>query len=527
MESPTLVGQISSETEFSKLGISPTILAVLKKLNLDTPTPIQRRAIPIALQGQDLIGIAQTGTGKTLAFGIPILQRLALDKGQGLVVVPTRELALQVTESLKKLGMSLGLRTATLIGGEALDRQLFALRKKPHIIVATPGRLIDHLKRKTLKLDQVKILVLDEADMMLDLGFAPQVEEILKQTPSDRQTMLFSATMPVAIAKLASNHLRLPISIEVAPQGTTAEKVEQEVFVVKPSERFSFLEKIIKEHEGSILVFVRTKHSVKDLTQKLISLGHRATEIHSNLSLNRRRAALDAFKSQKARILVATDVAARGLDVNGIELVINYNLPDASSDYVHRIGRTGRAGKVGKAISLATPDQLNDVRAIERLIKKNIPLREFAKFSNTQNFDNTELRRPVGRFQAAGNRRQTGERSISGRQHSSGERSTAGRQRPAREPQAIGFQRSAGRQRPAANPQAPSSFRSAGHYQPGARHNKSADDSRDTERPYPKKHSRPSEQGRFGADNRTAGQAARSRRFVKRQPNRKFSTRVY
>lgn len=297
---------------FSELGIAPSILAVLQKLNLEIPTPIQQQAIPAALRGTDLIGIAQTGTGKTFAFGIPMLQKLALEKGQGLVIVPTRELALQVTESLKKLGNSFGLRTATLIGGEALDRQLFMLRKKPQIMIATPGRLIDHLKRHTVKLDLVKILVLDEADMMLDLGFAPQIKEILNQAPKERQTMLFSATMPAEIAKLAAAHLKLPVSIEVAPQGTTAEKVEQEVFIVKPSDRFSYLLKIISEHTGSILVFVRTKHSVKELTQKLVSLGHKATEIHSNLSLSRRRAALDSFKSQKVRILVATDVAARG-----------------------------------------------------------------------------------------------------------------------------------------------------------------------------------------------------------------------
>jgi len=365
--------------KFSELGISGSILNVLQNLKLETPTPIQHQAIPVALTGQDLIGIAQTGTGKTLAFGIPILQRLALEKGQGLVVVPTRELAIQVTESLKKLGQTFGLRLATLIGGEAIDRQLFLLRKKPHIIVATPGRLIDHLKRKTVKLDQVKILVLDEADMMLDLGFAPQIEEILKQLPKERQTMLFSATMPASIAKLAAKYLKLPISIEVSPQGTTVEKVEQEIFIVSSSERFTYLEKIIKDHTGSILVFVRTKHSVKELTKKLISLGHLATEIHSNLSLSRRRTALDSFKSGKARILVATDVAARGLDVNGIELVVNYNLPDASADYVHRIGRTGRAGKIGKAISLATPDQLRDIKDIERLINKTLLKREYAK----------------------------------------------------------------------------------------------------------------------------------------------------
>ncbi|MFA5184741.1 MAG: DEAD/DEAH box helicase [Patescibacteria group bacterium] len=372
-------------TAFSELGISASILDVLKKLNLDAPTPIQHQAIPIALKGQDLIGIAQTGTGKTFAFGIPILQRLAAAKGQGLVIVPTRELALQVTESLKKLGQAFGLRLATLIGGESLDRQLFALRRKPHIIVATPGRLIDHLNRKTLKLDPVKILVLDEADMMLDMGFAPQVEEILKQVPQDRQTMLFSATMPASIAKLAARHLKLPISIEVTPQGTTVDKVEQEVFIVSPSERFSYLEKIVREHQGSILVFVRTKHGVKEINKKLVALGQRATEIHSNLSLNRRRAALDSFKSGKSRILVATDVAARGLDVSGIELVVNYNLPDASADYVHRIGRTGRAGQIGKAISLATPDQLRDIREIERLINKSLAIREYSKLERDLN----------------------------------------------------------------------------------------------------------------------------------------------
>lgn len=369
---------IKPKNQFAALGISPSILAVLKSLNLETPTPIQLQAIPPAIKGQDLVGIAQTGTGKTIAFGVPMLERLGITKGQGLVVVPTRELAIQVAESLKRIGQSLGLRTATLIGGEALDRQLFSLRKKPQIIIATPGRLLDHLKRRTLKLDQIKILVLDEADMMLDLGFAPQVEDILKQTPVDKQTLLFSATMPAAIAQLAARHLKLPIQIEIAPQGTTAEKVEQEMFIVRPSERFSHLEKIIRNQEGSILVFVRTKHGVKEITQKLVSLKHLATEIHSNLSLSRRRAALEAFKSQRARILVATDVAARGLDIKGIELVINYNLPDVSSDYVHRIGRTGRAGRAGKAISFATPDQLKDIRDIERLINKKLIIREYA-----------------------------------------------------------------------------------------------------------------------------------------------------
>jgi ATP-dependent RNA helicase RhlE len=369
------------ELEFSDLGISPSILEILKKLNLAIPTPIQRKTIPIAILGQDLIGVAQTGTGKTFAFGIPMLQRLGLTKGQGLVITPTRELALQVEESLKKLGHSMGLRTALLIGGEALDRQLFQLRKKPHIVVATPGRLIDHLKRHTFKLDQINVLVLDEADMMLDMGFAPQIQEILKQTPVNRQTMLFSATMPAAIVKIAANYMKLPVSIEVAPPGTTAAQVDQEIFIIKGEERFDHLQKILVRYTGSVLVFVRTKHGVKALNMKLQSLGHRSVEIHSNLSLSRRRAALNDFKSKKERILVATDVAARGLDISGIELVVNYNLPDNSDDYVHRIGRTGRAGHVGKAITFATPDEQKEIRDIEKLINKSIKRTEFVRFN--------------------------------------------------------------------------------------------------------------------------------------------------
>lgn len=368
--------------KFSDLGISASILEVLKRLKLDTPTPIQQKTIPIAITGQDLIGIAQTGTGKTFAFGIPMLQRIGRTKGQGLVIAPTRELAAQVEESLKKLGQSLGLRTALLIGGESLDRQLFSLRKKPHIIVATPGRLIDHLKRRTLKLESVDTLVIDEADMMLDMGFAPQIQEILKQAPQERQTMLFSATMPAAIVKIAASYMKLPVSIEVAPPGTTAAQVDQEIFIINSEERFEHLQRILEHYTGSVLIFVRTKHGVKTLTLKLQSVGQRATEIHSNLSLGRRRTALNDFKSRKARILVATDVAARGLDINNIELVVNYNLPDNCEDYVHRIGRTARAGLSGKAITFATPHEQREIYAIERLINKSIKRTEFAKMSS-------------------------------------------------------------------------------------------------------------------------------------------------
>lgn len=367
------------DSGFDELGIKDTILASIKKLGFVTPTPIQEKTIPIGLDGQDLIGIAQTGTGKTFAFGIPMLQRIGALGGRGLILEPTRELALQVEDSLKKLGTSLGLKTATFIGGEAQERQLYALRKNPHIIIATPGRLIDFLKRRILTLDDVKVLVLDEADMMFDLGFAPQVEEILSKMPSERQTMLFSATMPLSIVKLTANHMKMPVSIEAAPSGTTAEKVDQEMYIMHKDDRIKHLEKILNEYQGSVLIFVRTKYSVSALTEQIRKFGHTAEEIHSNLSLRSRRRALDDFKSGKARVLVATDIAARGLDVNGIELVINYNLPDKLTDYVHRIGRTGRAGKSGKAISFATPDQAKDIRDIERIINQSIPLTKFAE----------------------------------------------------------------------------------------------------------------------------------------------------
>ena len=367
------------ESNFSDIGVSPNILKILDKLSLTSPTPIQKQAIPVALKGTDIVGIAQTGTGKTFAFGIPIIQKLLSSSGQALVLVPTRELALQVNESIRKLADKLNISTIVLIGGENISRQFFELKRRPRLIIATPGRLIDHLKRKSIKLDQIKTLVLDEADMMLDMGFLPQIEEILRSVPKERQTMLFSATMPVLIANLATKYLKLPIRIEVAPQGTIVKNVTQEMIVLEAKDKMKYLEKIIKENEGSILIFVRTRYGVKNIARKLISNGHKATEIHSDLSQGQRKKALDSFKSGRSRIMVATDVAARGLDVKGIELVINYDLPDSSSDYVHRIGRTARAGKKGKAISLATPGQLKNIKAIEALIKMRFNIVEQAK----------------------------------------------------------------------------------------------------------------------------------------------------
>lgn len=380
-------------TKFEDLGISALILDVLKELKLEIPTPIQKKSIPVAIAGQDLIGVAQTGTGKTFAFGIPMIQRLAQIKGKALILLPTRELALQVEENIRKLGGGLGLKTAALIGGEAIGKQIFALRRNPHVYVATPGRLTDCMRRKLVKLENVKILILDEADLMFDMGFAPQIEEIIKYIPKERQTMLFSATMPPAILKLVAAHMNLPVSIEVAPSGTTVEKVDQEVFVMHKEDKPIHLEKVLNKHTGSVLVFMRTKYGARQLSKEAKLAGHKAAEIHSNLSLRQRREALDGFKSKKYRILFATDIAARGLDVNGIELVINYDLPDNCEDYVHRIGRTGRAGNKGKAITFATPRQWRDIQKIEKLINKSLALTKYAEPVQFQP-NNQRSRRP-------------------------------------------------------------------------------------------------------------------------------------
>lgn len=360
---------------FNGLGIAPEFLKILEKNNFTVPTPIQHQAIKPAMEGLDIVGIAQTGTGKTLAFGLPLLQQLRGSKGIGLIVLPTRELAIQVDEMLQQLAGSLGLVTAVLIGGEATYRQSTALRRRPNIIIATPGRLLDHVERGNLRLDSVRVIVLDEADRMLDIGFAPAIRKIFSLIPKERQTMLFSATMPPEIVSLASTYMKSPVRVEVAPAGTPAELVEQEIFLVRKEDRFTLLEDILKEYKGTILVFARTRHGAHKICAGIRSLGHKVAEIHSDRSLGQRKEAMAGFRSGAFRILVATDIAARGIDISGIELVINYDLPDNTQDYVHRIGRTARAGEAGKAISFAMPDQRRDVRDIERLIKKQIPIK--------------------------------------------------------------------------------------------------------------------------------------------------------
>ncbi|OGD32490.1 hypothetical protein A3C91_02565 [Candidatus Azambacteria bacterium RIFCSPHIGHO2_02_FULL_52_12] len=351
----------------------PQLLKALDALKFTVPTPIQHQSIPVALEGKDIVGIAQTGTGKTLAFGIPMIQRLG-KSGKGLVVLPTRELALQVDEMLQKIGRAMGLQTVVLIGGASLYQQKMMLKRNPHIVIATPGRLLDHMRQRNVDVSDAHILVLDEADRMFDMGFMPQINEILKALPKERQTMLFSATMPPAIMQIAAQHMAMPVRIEVAPAGTSSHLVEQEIFIVKKDAKLSLFEKLLKEYHGTVLVFSRTKHGARKLCVNVRDMGHAVAEIHSDRSLIQRKEALAGFKSGKYRVLIATDIAARGIDVTGIELVLNFDLPDNSEDYVHRIGRTGRAGISGRAVSFAMPDQGSDIRDIERLIRKTLPV---------------------------------------------------------------------------------------------------------------------------------------------------------
>lgn len=398
----------SYSSGFVGLGIAPGLLAAIVRLKFTEPTPIQRRSIPIGLEGKDLIGVAQTGTGKTLAFGIPMIQRLARLRGNGLVLLPTRELAVQVNEAIQAVGGPLGLRTAVLIGGAPEGPQKRAIEKKPRIIIATPGRLLDFLEQRVLNLSAIQILVLDEADRMLDMGFAPQINKILRVIPKDRQTMLFSATIPPEIVGLARQHMKLPINIEIAPSGTAAENVVQEVFFIEKEAKSRLLQVLLTEYHGPVLVFTRTKHGARKLTRDVRAMKHSVAEIHSDRSLGQRRDALEGFKSGKYRVLVATDIAARGIDVVGIELVVNYDLPSQTQDYVHRIGRTARAGMAGRAISFATFDQRSDIRDIERLVRtglavKQVPALPFDKAPRklpafvTEKARAEKLRKPFGR----------------------------------------------------------------------------------------------------------------------------------
>ncbi len=358
-----------SNSGFRALHVAPRLCDFLQRRNITTPTPIQAESIPAILQGRDLVGIAQTGTGKTLAFGLPMAELLGPDQ-VGLVLAPTRELAQQICETYHMLGVS----TVLVVGGASIDRQVYQLRGRYSVIVATPGRLIDHLNRRSVRLDRVSIVVLDEADRMLDMGFAPAIKQILNQSPKERQTLLFSATMPAAITELANEYLDNPMRVETAPAGTASELVEQELFFMKHEEKQNLLWDLLQENAGSVLIFARTRHGARKLAKAARTQGHSAAEIHADRTLAQRREALHGFKTGEYRVLVATDIAARGIDVKEISLVVNYDVPENPDDYIHRIGRTGRAGALGKAITISLPQQARDIWDIEKLLGVSLPI---------------------------------------------------------------------------------------------------------------------------------------------------------
>ena len=363
---------------FDNLGLRAELLNAVKSKGYTTPTPIQARVIPAILAGRDILARAQTGTGKTDAFALPLVDLLSRGNPhrrhpRALILAPTRELALQVGDSIKAYGRRVSIRCSVVYGGVNIDPQIDRLKRGIDILVATPGRLLDLAGHRDVNLSRIEFLVFDEADRMLDLGFSTEISEVLALVPEDRRTMLFSATMPEDIVRIAANYMKLPVRVEIARPGTAADKITHELFVITREAKNLLLEKLLTDYRGSTLVFCRTKFNAKKVTRAVQTMGHRSAEIHSNRSLAQRREALDGFKSGRYRVLVATDIAARGIDVTGIELVINYDLPSNPGDYVHRIGRTGRAGLSGRAISFATPDQRSEVREIEKLVRIMLP----------------------------------------------------------------------------------------------------------------------------------------------------------
>ncbi len=363
-------------SQFGALGVSERLVQALDRAGFKEPTPIQTKAIPPALEGQDVLGCAQTGTGKTAAFVIPMIERLAGGpKGQprALILAPTRELAFQIQETVDKLGRSCRVFSTTLVGGADMHAQVRGLRQRPEIIIATPGRLLDHMWQGTVMFNKLSIVVLDEADRMLDMGFAPQLNQIIEALPDARQTLLFSATMPADLGDLARMSLKDPVKALVAKSATPAEGVTHTVHHTNNSEKTPLLLSLLKETEGSVLVFTRTKHRADRIGETLEKVGCRAAVLHAGRRLPQRRAALEGFRRGRFQVLVATDIAARGLDVNSIRHVINYDLPNVPEDYVHRIGRTARMKATGWATSFVTGEDNRSLRMIEKLLGQRVP----------------------------------------------------------------------------------------------------------------------------------------------------------
>lgn len=399
-------------TTFAALKLAEPIQRALADKKYTTPSPIQARAIPHLLEGRDLMGCAQTGTGKTAAFALPILQRLAdrpktrvPHKPRVLVLTPTRELAAQIGESFETYGKNLRLRHTVIFGGVGQTPQTRALRNGVDIVVATPGRLLDLARQGYIDFDAVEVFVLDEADRMLDMGFAPDVKRVIAKLPPKRQSLLFSATMPRPIMEIADRLLRDPVKVEVAPVASPAERIAQHVCHVDRRDKTRLLAHTINEHrDGLVLVFSRTKHGANKLVKQLGQTGTRAEAIHGNKSQSARERALTQFREGRVRVLVATDIAARGIDVKGISLVINYDIPNEPESYVHRIGRTARAGADGKAIAFCDPEERPWLRDIERLIRIDVPIIPDHPFAIARPEPDRDRSR---RFEAAGSHSQS------------------------------------------------------------------------------------------------------------------------
>jgi ATP-dependent RNA helicase RhlE len=367
--------------QFQDLQLNDALLRAIREQGYTHPTPIQQQAIPHVMQGRDLIGMAQTGTGKTAAFALPVLHNLSPVTGDRpirvLVLAPTRELASQIGESFANYGQYTGFRETTIFGGVNQKQQVKALKRGVDIVTATPGRLLDLMNQRLVHFDQLDVLILDEADRMLDMGFLPDMRRIIKRLPKQRQTLMFSATMPPGIQKLAGEWLQNPVSVEVAPESTTVEAIEQRVYFVENRDKTRLLQHLIREHNmDRTLVFTRTKRGANNLVRKLDKAKIPSLAIHGNKSQSAREKALARFRDGEVQVLVATDIVARGIDVEDISHVVNYNMPNDTESYVHRIGRTGRAGATGMAFALCAEDEYDYLRNVERLIQMNIPVSE-------------------------------------------------------------------------------------------------------------------------------------------------------
>ncbi|WP_420587273.1 DEAD/DEAH box helicase [Ruegeria sp.] len=368
--------------DFDMLGLAPALNEALERANFTQPTPIQNQAIPLALKGHDILGLAQTGTGKTLAFGLPLIDHLLAQPGKpapktvkALILAPTRELVNQIAESLRNLTKRTKLRVATVVGGQSIGKQISFLSRGTDILVATPGRLIDLMERGAVDLSSVRHLVLDEADQMLDMGFIHALRKIEPALGSPRQTMLFSATMPKLMEELSQSYLTNPQRVQVSPPGKAADKITQSVHFLSRAEKPGKLREILSaDMDALTLVFARTKHGAEKLMKGLVADGFNAASIHGNKSQGQRDRAIKAFRAGEVTVLVATDVAARGIDIPGVAYVVNYDLPEVPDNYVHRIGRTARAGREGEGIAFCAPDELDQLRQIQKLMKIEIPI---------------------------------------------------------------------------------------------------------------------------------------------------------